>query len=116
MAEQGYQWQVTAYGLETRPGQEAYAIAAADLFTTCTYEGETLLSALIVLLGRGWVIRDDILDIFPKALAHHARRQGRVVDPALLARSLDFYRENDTWLKARAVKAKVRAGGTGNGE
>jgi hypothetical protein len=39
-----------------------------------------------------------------------------VVDPALLARSLDFYRENDTWLKARAVKAKVRAGGTGNGE
>ena len=112
---ENYQWKVTDDGLETQAGQVEYAISAASLFETCVCDGEAFFAPLIEIMGRDWVIRDDILEIYPQALAHHAARLKRVVDETVLTRSLAFYRENDTWLKARAVKARMGKGGMRRG-
>ncbi len=101
------QWKVTGDGLETQAGQVEYAISAASLSETCVCDGETFFAPLISIMGRDWVIRDNILEIYPHALAHHAARLKRPMDEAMLTRSLAFYRENDTWLKARAVKGRI---------
>ena len=100
MCLENHQWKVMDCGLETQFGQVEHAIPAAGLFDTCVCDDEMYLAALIDNMGRDRVIRDKFLDIYPKALAHHAVRLKRPVDDALLARSLASSRENDSWLKA----------------
>lgn len=69
-----YQWQITDYGLETNSGQNKYAISMEQLFKTFVYEGNELFYSLMLLMGREWVIREDIVEIFPIAIAHHSRK------------------------------------------
>lgn len=80
MGAENYQWTITDYGLETQSGQVEHAIPAAGLFDTCVCDDEMYLAALIDNMGRDRVIRDKFLDIYPKALAHHAVRLKRPVD------------------------------------
>ena len=102
---ENYHWQITDYGLETNVGQNEYAISVAELFKTFNYEGIELFYSLILLMGREWVIRDDIVEIYPLAVKYHAQKHDINFNQEILMRSIKFYIENDTWLKSRPIKA-----------
>ncbi len=107
---QNYQWQITDYGLETRENNDdyftEYSIPASDLYELITIEEGVFFRSLLPLLGREWVIGDDLIEIYPKALEFHAAILGQTIDELQVKTALEVFKSNDTWLKAKEIRKR----------
>ncbi len=107
---ENYQWQITEYGLETRPNNDEffteYAIPAKDLFEIIDLGDICIFKAMLPLLGREWVIGDDLIEIYPLALRHHSQKSNILIDEDKMSAAMIAFKANDTWLKAREIKAR----------
>lgn len=105
-----YQWKITEYGLETNAVEDEYnteySIAANDLFEIVTIDGFCFFTATLPLMGRDWVIGDDLIEIYPLALGYHGRLLGKEISAEEVEFAINSFKANDTWQKGRQIRSK----------
>jgi hypothetical protein len=106
-----YQWQITNYGLETRANNDEYfteySIAAVNLCDLIEFEEICIFREMLHLLGREWVIGENLLEIYPFALKFHKQKFNNIPDDEKIKKAMMFFKSNDTYLKAREIKEKL---------